>query len=132
MRRLVEQRPGPAAARHHQQVERLRQRLREVPIRHDRGAVGAFDLGDFAGDQRDLEGIGRRRRIVGAEEARDREGLDEAEDVDRLETVEDQDADPLGRRKGACVRHLFPPTETRRGVRTQALLLMRRASNFVL
>jgi len=119
MRRLVEQRPGPGASGDHQQVERLRQRLREVPVRHDRGAVGAFDLGDFAGDQRDLEGIGRRRRIVGAEEARDREGLDEAEDVDRLETVEDQDADPLVAGKVDVSAICFP--DPRRGVASASM-----------
>src|SRR4030081_1082594 len=112
VRRLVEQRPGAAAAGHHQQIERLLPGPVEVPVRRHRGAVDAFYIRHGPADQHNFKRVGRRRRVARSEKARDREGFDEAEHVDRLESIIDEDADPLGSRKRGRSCHPISPVPT--------------------
>ena len=92
VRRLVEQRPRPGAAWHHQHIERLLKCGGVIPVRRDGWPVDTLHAREVGCDQDRLKGIGRRRSVSSPKKARDRESLDEPEDIDRFEAVEDKDA----------------------------------------
>src|SRR5262245_9221102 len=77
---FIEQWPGPARTRYHQEVKRLAACAFEIPIGRDRRTVDAFHLAAILTYHNNLERIGRRRRIRGTEETSDGECLGESPD----------------------------------------------------
>ena len=81
----VEERPGSAAARDHQNLWRIVRRLVHVQVGQDHRTVGALYPVPATPDQCHSKGIGRRIAIAIAEKSGDRERFREAEDIDGLE-----------------------------------------------